>query len=379
VARRTTGRAIPVTGAWGATETAPAVTAAHFEYADARCIGVPLPGAEVKLVPAEGAYEIRVKGPNVTPGYFARPDLTAAAFDGEGFYQTGDAVAFANARDPNAGLVFRGRIAEDFKLATGTFVRVGALRSALLSCARVLSDAVITGEERPFVCALARPNAAEVRTLLGEEPQQRGELVINEALLKTLAQALADHNAGQGSAARIERLAVLAGPPDLDAGEITDKGYVNQRRVLVNRAALADLLYTDSPPPMSSLRGGALMRYENVAIPPPGRPGAHRSLGGEAPWQGAGEATGCSPVAPQAILAQPSSSASITESCCSGHRPPADRVPDLQDRLPRSADSRSTTGTKASMNSICLSGVQYLGCSTEESTTPFCTTRSRSM
>src|SRR5262249_57589696 len=144
---------------------------------------------------------------------------------------TGDAVAFANARDPNAGLVFRGRIAEDFKLATGTFVRVGALRSALLSCARVLSDAVITGEERPFVCALARPNAPEGRTLLAAEPQQRGELVINEALLKTLAQALADHNAGQGSAARIERLAVLAGPPDLDAREITAKGYVNQRHL----------------------------------------------------------------------------------------------------------------------------------------------------
>ena len=113
----------------------------------------------------------------------------------------------------------------------------------------MLSDAVITGEERPFVCALAWLNAAEVRTLLGEEPQQRGELIVNEALLKTLAQALADHNAGQGSAARIERLAVLAGPPDLDAGEITDKGYVNQRRVLANRAALADLLYSDPPPP----------------------------------------------------------------------------------------------------------------------------------
>jgi feruloyl-CoA synthase len=224
------------------------VTAAHFEYADARCIGVPLPGAEVKLVPAEGAYEIRVKGPNVTPGYFAGPDLTAAAFDGEGFYQTGDAVAFADPRDPNAGLVFRGRIAEDFKLATGTFVRVGALRTALLSCARVLSDAVITGEERPFVGALAWLNAAEVRTLLGEEPQQRGDLVVDEPLLKTLAQALADHNAGHGSAARIDRLAVLARPPDLDAGEITDKGYVNQRRVLANRAALADLLYTDPPP-----------------------------------------------------------------------------------------------------------------------------------
>src|SRR5262249_25325358 len=107
LAVRATGRPIPVTGAWGATETAPAVTVAHFPYTDARCIGVPLPGTEVKLVPAEGAYEIRVKGPNVTPGYFARQDLTAAAFDDEGFYQAGDAVAFADPQDPNAGLVFR--------------------------------------------------------------------------------------------------------------------------------------------------------------------------------------------------------------------------------------------------------------------------------
>ncbi len=245
----TTGRAVPVTGAWGATETAPAVTAAHFPYDDARCIGVPLPGTQVKLVPAGGAYEIRVKGPNVTPGYFARPDLTAQAFDSEGFYRTGDAVAPADPADPNAGLVFRGRIAEDFKLATGTFVRVGALRTALLSCAPVLSDAVITGEERPYVGALAWLNPAEARALLGGEPQRDGDLIVNEALLKILAQALDGHNAGEGSAARIERLAVLASPPDLDAGEITDKGYINQRHVLASRGALVGLLYADPPPP----------------------------------------------------------------------------------------------------------------------------------
>jgi len=120
-----------VTGAWGATETAPAVTLAHYAFADARCIGVPLPGVEVELVPAEeGAYEIRVKGPNVTPGYVARPDLTKEAFDDEGFYRTGDSVAFTDPDDLNAGLVFCGRIAEDFKLETGTFVRVGAVRPA---------------------------------------------------------------------------------------------------------------------------------------------------------------------------------------------------------------------------------------------------------
>jgi feruloyl-CoA synthase len=140
VAIRTAAQPVPVTGSWGATETAPAVTTAHFDYADARCIGVPLPGTQVKLVPAESAYEIRVKGPMVTPGYFARPDLTAAAFDDQGFYQAGDAV--------------------------------------------------------------------------------------------TLADPL-----------------VMARPADLDAGEITDKGYVNQRRVLANRAGLVELLYAQPVPP----------------------------------------------------------------------------------------------------------------------------------
>src|SRR5262249_39080514 len=221
LARRTTGRAIPVTGAWGATETAPAVTAAHFEYADARCIGVPLPGTEVKLVPAEGAYEIRVKGPNVTPGYFERPDLTAAAFDAEGFYRAGDAVAFADPQDPNAGLAFRGRIAEDFKLTTGTFVRVGALRTALLSRAPVLSDAVITGEDRPFVGALTWLNPAEARKLTGDGASQDGELLVSDELAGILSRALASHNAGAGSASRIGRLAGLTRPPDPDPRAVT--------------------------------------------------------------------------------------------------------------------------------------------------------------
>ena len=244
LAAHSTGRAVPVTGAWGATETAPAVTTAHFAYDDARCIGVPLPGAQVKLAPAEGAYEIRVKGPNVTPGYYARPDLTAAAFDEQGFYRSGDAVVFADPQDPNAGLVFRGRIVEDFKLTTGTYVRVGAVRLTLLSATPMLSDAVIVGEDRDYVSALAWLNAAEARRLLGEEPEPLGELIVHEVLHQTLAQALADHNAAVGSAARIERLLLMARPADLDGGEITDKGYVNQRQVLINRSTLVELLYT---------------------------------------------------------------------------------------------------------------------------------------
>ena len=247
-ARHAPDREVPVTGSWGATETAPAVTSANFPYSDARCIGAPLPGALVKLAPVEDAYEIRVQGPNVTPGYYGRPDLTAAAFDAEGFYRTGDAVAFADPGDPNAGLVFRGRIAEDFKLSTGTFVRVGAVRTALLSALPALSDAVIAGENRDYAAALAWLNPAEARTLLGRDPAPAdGDLVTDPDLLRLLAEALARYNASHGSAARIERLLILAAPASLDAGEITDKGYLNQRRVLTERAALVDLLYADPP------------------------------------------------------------------------------------------------------------------------------------
>jgi feruloyl-CoA synthase len=248
VAERTTGRRIPVTGSWGATETAPAVTSAHYEFADARCIGVPLPGAEVKLAAVEDAYEIRVKGPMVTPGYFARPDLTAAAFDADGYYRTGDAVVLADPADPNAGLLFRGRVAEDFKLQTGSFVRVGAVRTALLSAIPVLSDAVLAGENRAYLSALAWLNAAEAGKLPGAGPRPAGDLVIDEALRRHLAGALARHNDTAGSSARVERLVLLARPASLDDGEITDKGYVNQRKVLTGRAALVEMLYAEPVP-----------------------------------------------------------------------------------------------------------------------------------
>jgi feruloyl-CoA synthase len=249
LAREVTGRDIPVTGSWGTTETAPAATTAHFGYADGRCIGNPLPGVTLKLVPDDpGVYEIRVQGVAVTPGYLSRPDLTTAAFDDEGFYCPGDAVSFADPADPPRGLLFRGRLAEDFKLSTGTFVRVGALRTALLSAAPVIGDAVITGQDRDTVGALAWLNPAELPESLAGATLSDGPVLYSLQLAEHLGALLATLNSGQGSAGRIERLIVMAQPASLDDGEITDKGYVNQRRVLANRAELVELLYADPVP-----------------------------------------------------------------------------------------------------------------------------------
>jgi feruloyl-CoA synthase len=259
LAREVTGRDIPLTGSWGATETAPAVTSAHYAFTDARCIGVPLPGAELKLVPGEDAYELRVRGPMVTPGYFKAPEHTEPAFDEDGFYRPGDSVDFADPGDPEAGLIFRGRIAEDFKLGTGTFVRVGALRTALLSAAPVLSDAVIVGESRDSVCALAWLNHGETEALFGTGPLAPADVVEHHGLAAHLARCLEELNLGAGSAGRVERLILLGRPPDLDAGEITDKGYLNQRRVLALRATHVDELYLDPLPShvVVSARAGA--------------------------------------------------------------------------------------------------------------------------
>ena len=250
LASKVTGRDIPITGSWGTTETSPAATSAHFYFSDARCIGVPLPGLTIRLVPTgvdEDAYELRLRGLSVTPGYFRRPDLTDAAFDEEGFYRPGDAVSFADASDPNAGLLFRGRLVEDFKLSSGTFVHVGALRTALLSAAPVLSDVVITGEGLDQVGALAWLNEAEIRRLFNWFPEVGQEIIQHESIATHLAEVLAEFNKGNGSSARVERLLVMGRPPSLDLGEITDKGSINQRQVLINRAELVELLYSEPP------------------------------------------------------------------------------------------------------------------------------------
>jgi feruloyl-CoA synthase len=244
IARGAADHEVLLTSSWGTTETAPAATSAHFPGARTGCIGVPLPGVRIKLAPVADKLEIRVSGPNVTPGYFRQPELTRAGFEEDGFYRSGDAVTMVDPDDPAQGLMFDGRIAEDFKLLTGTWVAVGPLRLALLSKAGVLSDAVICGQDSEYVAALGWVNQAEARQLCGTE----GEVALDDPRLRDhLGAALAELAAGAGSAGRIERLLLLAEPPSLDAGEITDKGYINQRACLKRRAADVVRLYAAEP------------------------------------------------------------------------------------------------------------------------------------
>jgi feruloyl-CoA synthase len=238
---------VPLTASWGTTETAPAATTAHFDTARCGCIGVPIPGVSLKLAPVEDKHEIRVVGPNITPGYVADPEATAAAFDEEGYYRTGDAVRPVDPEDPSQGLWFDGRLAEDFKLTTGTWVRVGQLRTALVSEARVLTDAVICGHDRECIGALAWLNAAEAERVAGGSSS--APRFDDPRLVAHLRAVLERLNAGAGSATRIERLLLLAEPPDIDAGEITDKGYINQRAVLARRSGEVERLFAEPVAP----------------------------------------------------------------------------------------------------------------------------------
>ena len=235
---------VPLTSSWGTTETAPCATSMHYLGAPTRCIGVPIPGCAIKLAPVGDRLEIRVKGPNVTPGYFRQAELTEAAFDEEGFYRSGDAVTLNDRQDPNAGMLFDGRIAENFKLLTGTWVAAGALRTRLISATGILSDAVICGQDAGYVAALAWINQAEARKLTGATE----DVALDDPdLRRHLSVALRSLNEDAGSASRVERVLLLAQPPSLDAGEITDKGYLNQRRTLQCRAADVLRLYADPP------------------------------------------------------------------------------------------------------------------------------------
>jgi feruloyl-CoA synthase len=246
---RVTGKRVPMISSWGSTETAPIATSGHVLIEQAGVIGLPPPGVTLKLVPAGSKLEVRVKGPNVFPGYWRRPDLTESAFDEEGFYRIGDAAKLADADDPSKGVVFDGRVAEDFKLSSGTWVHAGGLRiAALAAAAPALQDAVVTGQDRDFVGLLAWPNLAALKEICSDKTlhDDPAKLIASAAVREHVRKGIAAHNAKQpGSSAQIRRVLLMAEPPSIDANEITDKGYINQRAVLERRARLVETLYSN--------------------------------------------------------------------------------------------------------------------------------------
>jgi feruloyl-CoA synthase len=297
-----TGSRVTMLSAWGSTETAPTATQVHFPIERAGVIGLPSPGTEIKLAPAGAKLELRVRGPNVTPGYWRRPErpansaatgdrrsrgrpansaatgdrrsrgrpansaatgdgrsrgratadgcsrgLPGEVFDEEGFLRTGDAGKLADPRDPSRGLLFDGRLAEDFKLTSGTWVHVGELRTAAITAAApVAQDVVVTGHDRPAVGLLVFPHPAGCRSLCRDAAPDAplGELIRRPEVRRRVRDGLAAHNAeNPASSRRIRRALLLDEPPSIDAGEITDKGYVNQGAVLTRRADLVERLH----------------------------------------------------------------------------------------------------------------------------------------
>ncbi|MFN3513948.1 MAG: AMP-binding protein [Phenylobacterium sp.] len=239
-----TGHRIPLTTMYGATETQ-GITVVHWVTERVGLVGLPLPGIELKLVPNGSKMEVRVKGPTVTSGYHNDPEKTAAAFDEEGFYKLGDAARFVDPEDPAKGLVFDGRVTEDFKLDSGTWVSVGTLRPDIVAaCTPHVLDVVIAGQDKPFIGALIWPSPAEFQALAAEGAPALARLA------ETLKDRIGAFNAAAGgSSRRVGRFLIMTEPPSIDAGEITDKGYVNQRATLERRHALVEALYADPPGP----------------------------------------------------------------------------------------------------------------------------------
>ncbi|WP_245471100.1 AMP-binding protein [Bradyrhizobium genosp. SA-3] len=240
-----TGRRIPVMSGYGTTETAPTISSTHWATDQPGEIGLPAPGLQLKLIPVSDTYEARVKGPNVTPGYLERPDLTERAFDEEGFYRIGDTVSFLDPQKPELGLRFTGRISENFKLANGTWVSIGNMRAAILAATRgVLLDIVVAGENREacaLLCWLNPTEAARVSKSLAADP------TCDPFVIQFLRDRFQEYNETVGSSERVCSFSLLKDPPSMAAGEITDKAYVNQRAVLKVRSEQVERLYSNEP------------------------------------------------------------------------------------------------------------------------------------
>jgi feruloyl-CoA synthase len=248
MAYRTCGEDILFLTGLGSTETAPYAFGRMWDTANAANVGLPPPGLTVKLVPLDGKYEARLKGPSITPGYWRDEKLTADAYDDDGFYRLGDALRFDDPAVPEKGLLFEGRIAEDFKLATGTWVSVGPLRAQFIDhFAPYVRDVVIAGADRDDISVLVFPDVEACRKLCSHlSPDATPDQLLNDARVRSEFQvrlsALAKQN--PGSSTRVCRAVLMSELPSLDAGEMTDKGSINQRAVLARRAALVEELYT---------------------------------------------------------------------------------------------------------------------------------------
>jgi feruloyl-CoA synthase len=235
LALETTGERIPWVAVLGSTEAGFISAHRHSDAASAGCVGLPPPGVTLKLTPTDGKLELRVQSPSVTPGYWRRDDLTSDAFDEDGFLRTGDALDWAEAGSRQSGFRYDGRLAEDFKLATGTWVRVSGLRTHLLKhLAPEVRDVVIAGENRDYIAVLGIPSTAEIVDDNTVQARVRAKLTALTA-------------EASGSAQRVLRFAFLTEKLSIDTGELTDKGVVSQRNILRRHAALIEKLYADSP------------------------------------------------------------------------------------------------------------------------------------
>ena len=252
LAVETCGERIIFLSSLGSTETSPLALACTRDFPRPGNIGVPVPGVELKLVSTEGRLEARLRGPNITPGYWRQDHLTREAFDEEGFYKIGDAVKLADPDDPSQGLLFDGRLAEDFKLATGTWVNVAPLRARFIDhYSPYVRDVVIAGADRDEIAALVFPDLEACRGLCGMAADAKpAAIVVHDAVRRQFAMLLDKLAASSpGSSTRICRLLLLEEPASLDVGEMTDKGSINQRAVLKHRASLVEELYASAPSP----------------------------------------------------------------------------------------------------------------------------------
>jgi feruloyl-CoA synthase len=249
LAFETIGERIHFLTGLGSTETAPYAIGRTFESKRAANVGLPAPEVEAKLVPNDGKLELRLRGPNILPGYWREPELTRNAFDEEGFYRIGDAVAFEDPDDPNKGLLFDGRIAEDFKLSTGTWVSTGRLRARMIDFfSPYVKDVVLTGPDRIDLGALIFPDVETCRTISGGVVGDAAAVLTHPKVVaefKSRLQALAKESTGTST--RVARIMLMVEPPSMDVGEATDKGSINQRNVLRHRARLVEELYTLTP------------------------------------------------------------------------------------------------------------------------------------